>query len=66
MKVLIKNGMAVDEKHKQYHINGLLIIKANGIPDVFYDKKTSLYKSACPDGTRHNAWVNPDGSVTLR
>lgn len=59
------NGKAIDQAGNGYEIKGILIVKQKK-PDAFYDNTTSFFKAACPDGTRHEAYKESPGIVTLR
>lgn len=65
--LILSNGnlMAQDYDGKCYVINGLVIPKHSGVPDAFYDKGTSFFKAACPEGTQHNADEVTKGIVNL-
>lgn len=65
MEILIVGGKAIDQRENGYEITGILIERPNS-KGTFYDNTTTFFKAACPDGTKHKAFIESPGIVSLR
>jgi len=64
VEIISNRQRGKDERGKTYKIEGAEITRQSGIK-VFYDKTTSFYKAAYPDGTKHDAYINEKGKLIV-